>query len=360
MFGARLHPYRPGAAERMMLERLGGALRAACGQNAEALSQPLSVLRELSGRRLTALGCPREHGGLGDGPMALVLAAERAGREGLRVGMALAAHMSATACGLRWGSDQVRSELVRSVLAENLACTTPTAWRLEPVPAAVGAVVEDGQPSGALTLSCAPHRSPILFPLGGRGDRGVVLWIARVPEEVSVDGAVLPVARLVGLRPVNEGLTGEAAELAASDLLMHLLLTAAAAAVGVASDAFQVVRAGGLGEGEAGSGSWTRSVAAAGTLLEALRSLVYAAAEAVRFWSSRPSHGMLAEVLPLVAEAFRFARERLPELLAALSAAAERVGRPSQRLAAHRADTRQLLATVPGDELDRVIARFYA
>ena len=359
MFGARLHPYKPSPQQRVVLERLGLALRPwnTSERLPAAVAEPLEALRT---RRLTALGCPTADGGLGDDAMLLTLAAERAGREGGTLGSALSKHMAGLACALRWAEGTVRQRLVHAAAQAHEFFTVPVSWRLDPVRVVAGVEsAGQGRLSGLLKLGPVPVPCHVVLATAESGTPHARLWHARLEAEPDRPYADVAVDMLTGAAPLNQGLGDEAADLAAADLFLHLMLMMAAVAVGVASDAFQRVQEAGLTK--KATATTPEPLARAGALLEALRSLVYASAEAVRFWSERPGHGVLAEVEPLVAEAVRFAANALPDLLDQLILVARQEGKVPERLLQHRTEVDQWAVIVAEPrELDRIIARFYA
>jgi alkylation response protein AidB-like acyl-CoA dehydrogenase len=88
MFSTRLNPTKPSAAHRAILERVGAACRElrpiedeSCAAG-RANPQAESIFQK---HRVSGLGIPTENGGVGTDPLLVVMAAERIGREGVRL-----------------------------------------------------------------------------------------------------------------------------------------------------------------------------------------------------------------------------------------------------------------------------------
>ena len=88
MFSTRLNPTKPPAAHRAILERVGAACRELrpiedqCAGGAERIDETRAIFEK---HGVLQIGVPLAQGGVGDDPLLVALAAERIGREGLRV-----------------------------------------------------------------------------------------------------------------------------------------------------------------------------------------------------------------------------------------------------------------------------------
>jgi len=88
MFSTRLNPTKPPAAHRAILERVGAACRELrpiedeCCATGRVNTQVESILQH---HGVLSLGTPAEHGGIGSDALLVVMAAERIGREGVRL-----------------------------------------------------------------------------------------------------------------------------------------------------------------------------------------------------------------------------------------------------------------------------------
>mgnify|MGYP001573192135 CR=1 FL=1 len=88
MFSTRLNPTKPPAAHRAILERVGAACRELrpvedeCCATGRMNTQAESIFQKYG---VMTLGTPVEHGGIGADALLVVMAAERIGREGVRL-----------------------------------------------------------------------------------------------------------------------------------------------------------------------------------------------------------------------------------------------------------------------------------
>jgi alkylation response protein AidB-like acyl-CoA dehydrogenase len=88
MFSTRLNPTKPPAAHRAILERVGAACRELRPIEDEGCAtgrvhrQAVSIFQQ---HRVLDLGKPAEHGGIGADALLMAMAAERIGREGVRL-----------------------------------------------------------------------------------------------------------------------------------------------------------------------------------------------------------------------------------------------------------------------------------
>ena len=360
MFGARLHPYRPEPRVRMALERLGLLLRSVRvsegGTDLEALAAGLARKELL----LLGDGGPE---GLDD-PMLAVLAAERAGREGFRAGMALAAHSAALTVLRRWTAPERFRQTCSELASAAALATLPLSWQRGFAAAAAGIEgAADGPPCGRLSILPSGCQMLVLFAAASETPRAVKLWLGWGKPAAGGTRCDLEPGALERLEPL-EPPVGVSAELAAADALLRLMLGAAAACIGALSDALAVVQQHCLRAAPTAADTTPQvdqGLAEAGVLLESLRALSYAAADALRTWQSNANHGVLAEVGPLVASALWFARRYGPLAAEALGSVARQVAGAVPERLRQRQDELHLLAgtTVDDPTLEQLIARFY-
>lgn len=102
MFSTRLNPTKPPAAHRAILERVGAACRELrpiedeCWARGQTNDQTKPIFDK---HGVTTIGVAVDQGGAGDDPLLVALAAERIGREGLRLVRWFADHVASRADG---------------------------------------------------------------------------------------------------------------------------------------------------------------------------------------------------------------------------------------------------------------------
>jgi hypothetical protein len=332
VFGRRLHPLKPTASQRLILERLGLVCKELPPRSQlQRTPRGAAFLARLAQAGLLDLEGPC-------GPATAldqVWAQERVGREGLDVALPWAAHLAARGTLDRWFPAAQQS----TVLLRRRILAVPLAWPSESLQLQLLGPPETDPEARAVTGSipailnaCQPD-ALLLLPGPTEGGRPWLL-LDQLDRRTGVSvcpwwpGAqyLLDLAELVLEQALlsPEALLYGVPELALHDYWMSLQLLTAASAVGMVSAALDQVLGGrGTTSGSEGAAFMTdEDLAEVGTLLEAGRSLVYAAAQAKEMWDRKPTAALLREVQPLVAEAKRFWTTALPKALQRLASAA--------------------------------------
>ena len=342
MFNSRLNPTKPPASHRAVLERVGAACRELRPKEDECADRSCrndQIVSILARHGVFRVGIAEEFGGVGADPLLIALTAERLGREGFGPSSVFAAHgAQAAACIAQWGSKDQKDTYLPSAAAgqrlfgsaqnqgtggsQNTTCTvsfsqTASGFVLN----GEGVLAVNVERGGVLILSALnAGGSPSVFLVdcntpGLSAD--VVPDQARVPSgglvDVTLRNCEVPEANLLG--------TLDAGDQVAFGLRLNGRFASAAASVGMLADCLEsmsAVAAEFLSRNPAAVGqkSLEHLVAETAVNLEAVRALVYAAAELKVDYDRRPYWRHLQlETSTLVSEAKMLADRAVERML---------------------------------------------